>query len=190
MDTIIIGGSFNPLHIGHLYLAEEAYVQFRCRSVYLVPSNISAHKTDKTAIEPDIRLEMVRRVIEDIPWLHLEDCEIKRGGVSYSIDTVKEMKEKYELNEKPGLVVGDDLIKDFHMWKDYASLLEEVQLIVAHRRYKREIEVPYPHCYLDNTVIPISSSTIREHIKKGLAFRFLIPERVYTFIQTNNLYSS
>lgn len=188
MDTVILGGSFNPLHIGHLYLAEEAYVQFRCNRVFFVPSNISAHKVDETTIAPDVRLRMVKSIVRDVPWLDVEDCEIKRGGVSYSIDTVREIKEKYRLKENPGLVVGDDLVKDFHLWKDYEQLLQETELIIAHRSSSQEIEISYPHVYLRNLVIPISSSTIRERIRNNAAFRFLVPERVYTFIKQHNLY--
>jgi nicotinate-nucleotide adenylyltransferase len=185
---IIIGGSYNPLHIGHLYLAEEARVALGCEKVMIIPSYISAHKNDDTLVEPRQRLEMVRLGTENVEWITVEDCEIQRGGVSYTIDTVREIKEKYDLREKPGLVIGDDLIDGFFQWKEYAKLLEEVEVIVAQRGARRRTDIPFPHQYLNNKILPISSSDIREKIRAGGAYRFLLPEAVFQYIKKNKLY--
>ncbi len=188
MQTVIIGGSFNPLHIGHLFLAEEAFVQFACKQVIFVPSHSSAHKHDRTSVSPEARFSMVSLAVDGLEWITVDDCEIKRGGVSYSIDTIRQLERTYSFEEKPGFVIGDDLVADFHLWKDYEMLLNKVEIIVAHRMYPEKVNVPFPHQYLNNVLIPISSSDIRERIREGDAYRFLIPEKVYHYIRENKLY--
>lgn len=188
MQTVIIGGSFNPLHIGHLFLAEEVFVQFACKQVIFVPSHSSAHKHDRTSVSPEVRFSMVSLAVDGLEWITVDDCEIKRGGVSYSIDTIRQLEQTYSFKEKPGFVIGDDLVADFHLWKDYEMLLNKVEIIVAHRMYTEKVNVPFPHQYLNNVLIPISSSDIRERIREGDAYRFLIPEKVYRYIRENNLY--
>jgi nicotinate-nucleotide adenylyltransferase len=188
MQTVIIGGSFNPMHIGHLFLAEEVLVQFACKRVIFVPSHSSAHKRDHTSVSPEERLFMVNLAVEGLDWITVDDCEIERGGVSYSIDTIRHFENTYSWKEKPGFVIGDDLVADFHHWKEYETLLNKVVIIVAHRMYKEKVNVPFPHHYIDNVLIPISSSEIRDRIREGNAYRFLLPEKVYEHIRANNLY--
>jgi nicotinate-nucleotide adenylyltransferase len=131
---------------------------------------------------------MVRLVSETVPWILVDDCELARGGISYTIETVTYLHDKYNFPDKPGFVIGDDLVSGFHRWKNHEDLLNQVILIVAHRRYREKIEVSYPHIYLQNTKLPVSSSDIRERIARGKAFRFLLPEQVYHYILSHRLY--
>jgi nicotinate-nucleotide adenylyltransferase len=119
----------------------------------------------------------------------LDTCEIDRGGVSYSIDTVAFLMEKYHITEKMGFVLGDDLIASFHEWKDARRLADKVDLIVAHRKYEKRRAFRYPHTYIDNTALPISSSDIRRRIREGRSARFFLPESVWRYIQDNHIYS-
>ena len=185
--TVIIGGSFNPIHIGHLYIAAELVNQLGYEDVIFIPAYIAAHKGASNSIEPEERLAMVRLALSGSGFF-LDDCEMRRGGVSYTILTVQDIYERRPIDGKLGFVIGDDLISGFHLWKDASALAEKVDLIVAHRESVEEIPFAFPHRYISNLLLPISSSDIRRRVKEGLAFRFLVPEAVFTYINSHKLY--
>ncbi len=177
------------MHIGHLFLAEEVMQFTRCKQILLIPSHTSAHKNDETSVDPEQRLLMMRQAVKEIAWLTVDDCEIRRGGISYTWETVLELKHKYDFPDKPGLVIGDDLVGGFHKWKYHTKLLEETEIIIARRFYEEKLSVSFPHCYLNNTILPIASSDIRERIREKRAYRFLLTESVYSYIVSKKLYS-
>jgi nicotinate-nucleotide adenylyltransferase len=186
MRTVIIGGTFNPVHVGHLMLAEEARVQEGFDRVVFVPSNKPAHKiVDGTTVAQ--RLEMLRLAVEGYDVV-LETCELAREGISYSIDTVRYLLAHYELTGKPALVLGDDLFDSYSTWKDAVELADLADLLVAHRKYTHELPSPYPHRYLDNKLIDVSSSEIRDRVRSGRAWRALVPPAVAAYIESNHLY--
>jgi nicotinate-nucleotide adenylyltransferase len=188
MNIGILGGTFNPIHNGHLFLAEELLCSFALDKIVFIPANIPAHKAEPADTEPAQRLAMVKSAVSPYKEFDYDDCEIERGGVSYTIDTVTRLIKKYRLSEKPVLVIGDDLIKSFPTWREAQKLAQITQLIVAHRRYTEEQPLIYPHKYLANLMLPISSSDIRNRIRQHRAYRFLIPESVFTYIKENGLY--
>lgn len=163
-------------------------MQLGYEQVIFVPSNIPAHKDADPCTEPELRLEMLERATEGSDII-VDSCEIERGGVSYTYETVLHLEEKYQISAKPGLVVGDDLIEGLHRWKKWDQLKDMVDLIVAHRIYETQIPCDYEHTYIDNIILPISSSGIRERIKDGRTFRYLVPESVYQFIQQKGMYA-
>ena len=181
-----MGGTFNPVHIGHLHLADEACRTFRPKRLLIIPSFISAHKQGCDAVSPEHRLEMLRIACADTDF-EIEECELRREGVSYSIDTIRYIKEKYKLKDRPGLLIGDDLTEGFSGWKDASKVAQEARLIVACRDF-HEIRFEYEHLRLKNLMLDISSSDIRTRIRKGLAGRYLLPAGVYDYIIENNLY--
>lgn len=187
MDTIILGGTFNPVHNGHLQLAEEASRQFRCHRVLFVPANKPAHKSDGEIISNRHRVAMLEIALEGTGW-EIEECELRRGGVSYMIDTVEELAEAGRWEEAPGLVIGDDLINGFSRWKRADELAERVHLILGFRDQNRKMSLNYRHSYLKNKVLPISSSEIRERIQQQEAYRYLVPKGVYEYIENYGLY--
>ena len=188
MKTVVIGGTFNPVHVGHLYLAEEARRQGGYERVVFVPSHIPAHKNPDNCTDPADRLEMLRRAVQSSDFI-VDDCEIQRGGVSYTYETILDLQERYSIEGKPGLVVGDDLVEGLPKWKRWEELQQLVSLIVAHRLSAQRVECPWPHTYIENLILPISSSTIRERVKSNSVFRYLVPEEVYTYIVENGLYT-
>lgn len=190
MKAAIIGGTFNPPHIGHLQLAEEVLQSGGYDRVLFIPSNKPAHKEVAWGVSSAFRLEMVKLAIQGWPGFQLEACEILRGGVSYSIDTVDCVLKNYDLEEKPGLVIGDDLFQSFHTWKDADTLATRADIIVAHRLFHHTLDFSYPHRYLDNKLLPLSSSEIRERIAQGKPWRALVPSSVYEFIMDNRLYGT
>lgn len=186
MRTVIIGGTFNPVHVGHLMLAEEVRVQEGFDRVVFVPSNKPAHKVvDGTTVAQ--RLEMLQLAVTGYNVV-LETCELSRDGISYSIDTVRYVLEHYDLTGRPALVLGDDLFETFDTWKDADELSRLAELLVAHRRFPHQLTSPWPHRYLDNKLIEVSSTEIRQRVRRGLAWKALVPPAVADYIETYHLY--
>ncbi|HDQ15136.1 MAG TPA: nicotinate (nicotinamide) nucleotide adenylyltransferase [Sediminispirochaeta sp.] len=187
MRTVIIGGTYNPVHIGHLHLAEETRLQFGYERVIFVPANIPAHKESDSCTSPRQRLEMLKRATES-SGIVVDTTEIERGGVSYTYETVLEFFKKYDITGKPGLVVGDDLVPGLSKWREWDKLLPLIDLLIAHRLHKHHVQCPYPHSYVDNLMLPISSSQIRQRVKHGRGFRYLVPEEVARYIDEREMY--
>lgn len=187
MRTVVIGGTFNPVHIGHLYLAEEVKKQIEYERVIFVPSHIPAHKKMDGCTTPEERLEMLHLATEANDII-VDDSEIRRGGISYMIKTIDDLENRYPVNGKIGMVIGDDLVEGLPKWKQWTALQERIDLIVAHRKRADKVDCPYPHQYIDNIILPISSSSIRDRIRSDRAYRYLVPEPVYRYIVDRGLY--
>jgi nicotinate-nucleotide adenylyltransferase len=185
---LVLGGSFNPVHIGHLAMADEVRAEFGYDLVLLVPSLRPPHKS--LAPEPggERRLEMLRLAVGDDPTMAVDGCELERGGISYTIDTLRNLATRYPIEGRPGLVIGDDLIPGFPSWRSPGELAEAADLICAHRSSPEELALPFPHRYAHNSLIQVSSSMIRRRISEGGAFRRLVPAPVYRYILEGGLY--
>lgn len=186
INAVIMGGTYNPVHIGHLHLAEEVLNSFSPERIILVPSNISAHKQDKKIVNSHHRLEMLKIACRKTMF-EIDACEIERGGISYSIDTIRYIVSKYNLKSKPGLVIGDDLVSGFDNWKNAASVADEAQLILACRNAGK-LSFEYKHQRVNNLKLEISSSDIRNRIYEGKPCRYLLPAGVYEYIIEHKLY--
>lgn len=187
MKTVIIGGTFNPIHNGHLYVSEELKIQLGYERVLFIPSNYQAHKSTSELVPTNNRIDMLELALSGSDTI-VDLCEIERGGLSYMIDTVNTVRKKYNISGRIGLFIGDDLIKGMKGWHNIQELLDSVAVIVAHRESELEFSTVIPHSYMDNVSINISSSDIRNRIRKGKAFRYLIPELVYSYILEKDLY--
>lgn len=190
MRIAILGGTFNPLHIGHLALADDVRTRLGYDRILLIPANIPPHKELAGGAGAADRLEMLRRAASDTEWLGVEDCEIVRGGVSYTIDTVTYLEEKYalELEGKIGLVIGQDLVPGFSTWKNAAVIAERTDIILALRPGSTGVQFDVPHIPLENPLLTVSSSDIRARISSGKSWRYLVPDPVYRYIVEHNLY--
>ncbi len=138
MKIAILGGSFNPIHIGHLSLADEVCVSLGYDKVLFVPTFIPPHKEMGEAASAEARAKMVELACSKDSRFDLEDCEIKRGGVSYTYDTICFIEEKYKTSEKIGLIIGSDLFQTFYLWKNAESLSKKCNLILASRPFDEE----------------------------------------------------
>lgn len=185
MKIGILGGTFNPVHLGHLILAQEMQSQLKLDKVIFIPTNIAAHKEEIKVSAKD-RLAMLKLAVSDNPFFEVSDLEIKRGGVSYTIDTVETLKKDYP-EDKLFLIIGSDLAKDFSTWKQPEILKKEITIVVAQRK-EYFFDQNKWFLALPVTQVAISSSLIRELIKKNISIKYLVPEAVLQYIKENNLY--
>lgn len=212
MKLAILGGSFNPLHLGHLMLANTALSQCAFDKVLFVPVFNPPHKFLATGASTQDRLNMLEQVVFDYPNLAVETCELERKGSSYTIDTITYLEQKYtdELEGKIGLIIGSDLVRDFHLWKDADMLAQKTDIVLASRpdesalnngacprlekktaSWAKSFSEPflYPHKVLHNALLPISSAEIRQQIAGGQDWKALVPACVYQYINDRNLYA-
>lgn len=188
MKAAILGGTFNPIHYGHLHIAEVARTSCGYDRIIFVPSNLPAHKDAPAAVTPRQRLRMVRLALAGLPGFVCDPCEIVRGGVSYMIDTVAEIERRYRPEGRLGLIIGDDLLAGFSRWKRAGELAERVDLLVCRRDSSGPVDFPYRHRCLQNVLLPLSSTGIRDRLASRQTIRFLVPERVRRYIESHGLY--
>ncbi len=189
MKVAIIGGSFNPPHIGHLILADEVLATGLYDTVAFIPAYIPPHKTPEHDPGPALRLEMLRESVLGWRNLMIETCEIERQGVSFTVDTLELFASRGDIEQKPGLVIGDDLASEFlETWKNPTRILELADIIIAHRLHKGALPLPYPHRYLDNIIVPVSSTIVRKRVAAGGAWHSLVTPAVRRIIESNGLY--
>lgn len=187
MRLAVLGGSFNPVHLGHLALADAVLHAFSYDHVLLVPSFKNPFKEASEGASPQDRLEMLAAATLGDGRFGLEDCEIRRGGVSYMIDTVEHLMDRYRPEGKIGLILGDDLGESFPAWRGASALAGTTDIILGRRLLKAE-PFAYPHRTLDNTVFQVSSSDLRRRIAAGEPWRYLVPFQVAALIEERGLY--
>ena len=183
----ILGGTFNPIHIGHLILAEEAREKLKLKKVILVPAFLPPHKADSDIAPVKDRLSMVKLAIKGNKYLSVSDMEIKRGGRSYTIDTIKELNKIYS-NDELYFIIGSDLFKYLNEWKDLKEINKLVKFIVATRPGYPLENIPVYMKTIDIRAVDISAFEIRQCIKQNRSFRYLVPETVRDYIIKKSLY--
>lgn len=185
MRIAILGGAFNPPHIGHLILAQEIIDIIGLDKVFFVPTNISPHK-ENNEIGPRHRLAMLKLEVAGNELFEVIDLEIKRGGVSYTIDTARELKKNYPEDEFY-LVIGSDLLDRLPEWKDFEDLKKEVKIVAAHRE-NFPIRKKDDFIIANITQIDVSSSQIRKLIRRNRSIKYLVRDSIRDYIEQHNLY--
>jgi nicotinate-nucleotide adenylyltransferase len=190
MKIGLFGGSFDPIHIGHLIIANFSLEEFGLDKVFFIPANASPFKTEYL-FSPACRLEMVRLAVKDNEKFEVSDFEITKGGVSYTITTIE-----YFENLLPGsqifLIVGQDSAESLHLWKDSKKIVEKVNVVVYPRIINgefRKFKVPEPlkeykdkFHILNTPYVDISSTLIRERLRSRKSIRYLVPKEVLDYI--------
>ena len=184
----VLGGTFNPIHLGHLHIAETVRLQLGYDLIVFIPSMIPAHKAPDRETLASLRVEMLEIALREHAHFICDDCEVKRGGVSYTIDTVAYIKSEYRLTGKPGLIIGDDLLAGFSRWKRVDELVAQVDLIVARRISQDRIPFQYAHKYLRNQVNEVASRDLRSMVKRGENIDRYVPAGVGRYIREKSLY--
>jgi nicotinate-nucleotide adenylyltransferase len=131
---------------------------------------------------------MLAAAIPGDPRLGIDDCEIKREGVSYTIDTIADITRRYRPAGKLGLILGDDLAKDFPKWKNAGEIAGQADIIIARRLLSAEETYPYPHSQLRNEVMEVSSNQVRDRIREGKNWHYLVPQGARIIIEDRRLY--
>ena len=161
MKTAILGGSFNPVHSGHIALAEDV-MKLGYERILFIPTSNPPHKILIGGASDENRIEMLNLALKDKKWAEVWDGEIRRGGFSYSIDTVRELKDSGLIDSRPGLIIGDDLAGGFSSWKHADDLAEETAILLARRNSGPRVNFPYKCQRLENTLWPYSSTDVRK----------------------------
>ncbi|MFH1504701.1 MAG: nicotinate-nucleotide adenylyltransferase [Candidatus Omnitrophota bacterium] len=181
----ILGGTFNPPHIGHLVIAQDILEALELDRVFFIPTNISPHKETGNAGAAQ-RLEMTRLTIAENENFKVLDLEIKRGGTSYTVDTVRKLKDNYP-NDELYLIVGSDLANTFSSWKDIQEL-KKLAKIVAAQRKNYPLKEKDSFLIVNIRQVDISSSRIRDLVKKGKSIRGFVKQGVVEYINQHRLY--
>ncbi len=189
MKLALFGGTFNPPHIAHLIGAELARGEFQIDKILFTPTYIPPHK-QAPDVSSEARKEMLEIAIKDNPYFQILDLEIKRREVSYSIDTIREIKREYPVCFLY-LIMGTDQAGEFWDWKEPESILELVKFIIIKRpdydKNKIDKRLLSKSQFLELS-LDISSSVIRERVTAGKTIRYLVPEGVRDYIIANGLY--
>lgn len=198
MRTGIFGGSFNPVHDGHIYLAGRMTEIMNLDRLFIIPARVSPFKEDNGGISDSDRLNMCRIAFGNNSKYTVSDIELKRAGKSYTVDTVSELKKIYPSDEL-FLFIGSDMLLSFDKWKDYNIILDNVTLCAMSREndigydeledYARSV-IKRPEKIKICSVSPleVSSTEVREYVKRGLDISSLVPEGVKEYIERRGLY--
>jgi nicotinate-nucleotide adenylyltransferase len=184
MKIGIYGGTFDPVHHGHLLLARDAVESFDLDQLIFVPNALSPHKLRHTPASNFLRFEMIREAIAHEPRFTVDDLELQRGGVSYTIDTILALKEKYDVTTEFFYLIGQDNVDELHSWHRIEELKRLVNFVVFARADGDEEHLLRKlHRRID-----ISATEIRTRIAKGESIRYLVPEAVAKIITDQQLY--
>jgi nicotinate-nucleotide adenylyltransferase len=181
----LFGGSFDPIHVGHLILAREAKEQLGLDRVIFIPAAISPHKLHREPASAEARLEMVRAAIGGEPGFEVEDCELHREGPSFTIDTVRFLRER-----NPGdalfYFIGEDNLEKLHTWREIDELRRLVQFVVL-ARDAGEVACEFPRVCRQ---VDVSSTEVRKRVAHGQSIRYLLPAQACEVIHRNGLYQN
>ena len=193
MKTCLFGGTFDPPHFGHLIVAQTIFEAEHFDKIVFVPAHIPPHKNERKISSVALRLEMLKIATMDNPNFEISDIELKRGGISYSLETIHTYKEQTGLDrEDLYYLIGSDSLKQFQTWQNPKAILEECQLIVAIRPGFRPSDIPNwilaKVQFANIPRIEISSTQIRARWVKDKTIRYMVTQPVWTFINKHNLY--
>lgn len=197
MKLGVLGGTFDPIHIGHLVVAEEARTKLEFDEVLFVPAGQPWLKLDRDIAPAIHRVEMVRRAIAGNPHFRLSTLETERPGPSYTVDTLTKLQEQLGREASLYFLLGHDTLAELPQWKEPKKVAELCRLVVAPRIGSgnlRRLQAEIPGLLdkiiqLDMPVIGISSSDIRRRIAQRLSIRYLVPDQVADYIAEHGLYA-
>lgn len=182
----LMGGTFNPPHLGHLILADQALHQLNLDEVRLMVTHVPPHALGKTTIDSSHRLAMTQLAVKGQAGLKVETIELERPEKSYSFDTIRLLKER-EREIDFTFIIGGDMVKDLPNWYRIHDLLDEVRF-AAFERPGYDKTSPYPLLWLKAPLISISSTSIRQAVQAGESVRYLLPEAVRVYVKEKGLY--
>jgi nicotinate-nucleotide adenylyltransferase len=196
----VLGGTFNPLHNGHLALAKAALKEFTLDQVLFIPTGTPPHKTKKEIIDKEKRYHMVKLAIAKIKKFSVSRMEMDRPGTSYAVDTFRQLRRKYGEKAKLFYIMGLDSINEILEWKKPLELFRLCEVIVAsrpgtrrktfHTLLKTALKNEVDKIHLMELKADVSSSAIRQQLRLGKKIPRFVPKIISNFIIKNNLYRS
>jgi nicotinate-nucleotide adenylyltransferase len=186
----ILGGSFAPVHRGHIFLAEKALSALKLDRVVFVPAYRSPFKLNAEGMETSAkdRIEMLAASIAGDSRFAIDNCEIRREGVSYTVNTLEDIIERYLPTGKPAFIIGDDLAVDFPKWRESDKILKLADIAVARRINSQSVKYPFEHITIENETLDVSSHEIRRRISEGGDWQELVPSGAVAIIKDRKLY--
>lgn len=184
----ILGGTFNPIHIGHLAIAQVARETLGLDKVFFVPSNLPPHKSRKNVLPTAQRFHMVQMAIEGNPYFDISDFETKREGKSYSVDTVEHFDKLYLGKAKLFFIIGEDSFLTLDTWKNIDRIVKLASFVVVNRP---GFDVENSKIKVKTIEMPgldISSSAVRRCLRLGKTVKYFLPEKVLEYIKRKKLY--
>jgi nicotinate-nucleotide adenylyltransferase len=198
----VLGGSFNPVHLGHLVLAETAREALGLERVLFIPAKLPPHKRAAALAAGADRLAMVRLAVAGNPALAVSDIELRRPGVSYSVDTIRALREKLGPGPEIYFLIGMDTVAELTGWREIAALARLCKFVPLSRpgiagpnatALERAIGKLPARAILQRAVampvIGISSSDVRRRVAQGRTIRYLVPDAVAAYIRRKRLYA-
>lgn len=184
----ILGGTFNPPHIGHLIIAEHVRDQLGLRKILFMPSHTPPHKKEKTTISYKHRIAMLEHTVSQNDQFEIDLSEIKRKGKSYTYDTIRALKDAHPDTEFY-FIIGADMVEDLPNWYKVDELLSLVQFVAVNRP-GHKVSTPYPVIMVDVPDVDISSSVIRQKVTDGCSIKYLVTSETEKYIEREGLYKN
>ncbi len=198
MKTGVLGGTFNPVHLGHVRMSRKIMEAKGFDRMIFIPSNIPPHKQEEKIPSPAKRIKMLKLALEDEKDFIIDGYEVRKKGISYSIDTIRYLKKKYE-DDELYWIIGADMLFQIEKWHDFKNVLREMSFIAVKREGydKRDIEAYAAELrgkygadisFCEMEPIDISSTDIRGKVKRGEEIKKLVHKKVERYIIDNKLY--
>lgn len=192
----VMGGTFDPIHYGHLVAAQEAYCSFNLDKVIFMPTGIPPHKIRNDILEASQRYVMTVMATSDNEAFEVSDLEVRKAMPSYTVDTLSELKKQYEQSDFY-FITGADAITEILTWKEPEKALAMTKFVAASRpgfslnKFRESIKEvkPLPQVFeLEVPALAISSSDIRQRVKENRPIRYLLPDKVWRYIYSKGFY--
>jgi len=189
----LLGGTFDPVHLGHLKIAKSVLTELELEKVYFIPAHKHAIKSNEKISPPETRLKLLQIALKKFPFFTVSDFELQNDNISFTIDTLKKIREYEKLpNAELYYIIGYDNLNELHLWKDYKKIMDMVQIVVVGRvgKYNDEFIKPFKDKFIfpDIPQIDISSTKIRKRIAENKSWKSMVPNEVHQYIIINNLY--
>lgn len=194
----IMGGTFNPIHNGHLIIAENAREEFQLDQILFIPTGHSPHKKERQIADASLRCDMISLAIKDNPFFQQDLTEVSSADISYTYITLQKLKKIYPVAQLY-FILGADSLFDIESWKNPEQILSICSILAAYRQHERQTEFSQQIAYLkekyncciyplDAPKFDVSSSEIRNRIEKNKTIRYMVPKEVEDYIKKNQLY--
>ncbi len=198
MNVGILGGTFDPVHNGHLIVAEAAREQLNLNEVIFIPAGKPWLKPERIITPAKHRLQMLRLALDDTPYFSISEMEIQRPGPTYTIDTINALKEKLNAEDELFFILGQDSLMQLPQWHEAPNLIELCYLVAVPRPGVKKPDlkalgaaipgITQQVMLMKKPMVDISATDIRERVARGLSVRHLVPEPVNRYIKENRLY--